>query len=165
MNFFDWFRVKPKVAAKIDTPYIRPAPLGLMHFAKEVLAKTPLSHTFTPETLVALVERSSDGSYIKVGKYPAGMERDDAKLLIGRTISWARWPAKFDGMASANRLLPYYQLRVGPQACPAAMALAADIIPLDQVTRTPMDDCWDCACQCWYKSLSDRQAAQLIARG
>jgi hypothetical protein len=172
MRFLNLFRPKPKAVNITFMTEIRVGTsvqrtdliIDLRPFAAEVLADFPDPIAIDVDALASLAAKAYNGSHIKVAAYPPGIDRTILKKLIGHTIVWSRWPTKYDGMVRANRALPYYQLRVGPQACPAALALASDIIPLDQVTRTPMDNCWNCACQCWYKSLTDRQAAELITR-
>lgn len=125
-------------------------------FAAEVLAHCPEEVTVDAETLARLAAKGYNGKYIKVAEYPAGMDRETVKMLIRRVRRRADWPHERAGMERSIRAFPARQIYCNPNtACAGALALRDRIIPVEDVRRLPLDDCWSRHCQCYYR-LVDR---------
>jgi hypothetical protein len=121
--------------------------IDLFPIAEEVIALAPHPCGMDALRLAEIARERFTGHYIRVGEYPSSIDREYAKLIVGRVVSWARWKRK---EKSFKRLVSFqYEVRTGHQPCKRMRELSGKVIGKDELQRLPLDDCWQ-KCQCWY---------------
>ncbi|MGR3501581.1 hypothetical protein [Pseudaestuariivita sp.] len=128
----------------VDTP---DGPVDLLPYAKEVLAHAPEPTGMDAERIAELAKAGWVGAYVKVGEYPEGIDRDYAKLVIGRVRKWVQ---SDQALARAKRIrIGHHRFSCGSDACPAMAKRDGKRVAKKNMERLPLTSCWQ-RCQCRY---------------
>lgn len=120
--------------------------IDLLPFAKKVLKHAPAPCGMDAERLAILAKKSYFGRRLKVSEFPADIDRDYAKIVIGRVISWSRWRRTIDGARRAAGL--HYFWVAGNDACKAMLKLHGKPANFAKAGPLPRPDCWKhCHCR------------------
>lgn len=119
-------------------------------FALEVLATYPDPVAIDVETLALLCVKSESGKYIRVGEYPAGVDRGIVSELMNRMRRWMDWPRLEKGLLDTSRFFPDRRFHCDEAACDAAKRMNGHLVSQHAPERIPLDTCWGRICNCRY---------------
>jgi len=109
----------------------------------------------TPEDLINALNQRLAGMPKK--------RREPFSETVGMAMSVIQLSAQHNRMERTKRALPWVELRLGPQECPCAVAVAADkvIRSADEGFSIPLVGCDQTVCKCWQQQLTDNQKTQI----
>lgn len=147
--------VVPKVMPRTDLPEFCVESFAeivdLRPLAAEVLADQPVSVAIDVETLARLCVKGFAGRYIRVAEYPPGVDREAVKRMIWRVTRWEAWPRRSAQAQRTAGAFPKRLFRCSEDCCPGARAMDGLVVPVNEVVRLPLKECWDHRCECDYR--------------